>query len=274
MKTLYISDLDGTLLNKKARLSQRSRNIIRGLIEQGLLFSVATARSQSAVNYLQQLAVNVPSVHLNGVLLYDNRRHQYIDCTPMDTATANEIIRILKSFDRMSFVYKFDSDCGINVEFERLSNEVERNFFEVRKDSDYKSFRQVDAITVSEDEKAIYFTMVDRYERLLPIYEAIRHLSGAKPTLYRDNYTEMYFLEVFSSRATKAAGVMKLKELVHADRIVAFGDNLNDLEMLREADVGVAVGDAVEEVRQQADLVIGNSDADGVARYLEEVFRG
>ena len=272
MKTLYISDLDGTLLNQHAQLTAHSARIIRELIRQGLLFSVATARSQSAVGFLQQLGVKIPSVHLNGVLLYDNCKHQYIDCTPMDTATANEVIRILKSFDRMSFVYKFDSDCGINVEFEQLTNEVERKFFEVRKDNDYKSFRRTDSITVSDEEKAIYFTMVDRYERLAPIREVISRLPGAKPTLYRDNYTDMFFLEVFSSRATKAAGVMKLKELVQADRIVAFGDNLNDLEMLKEADIGVAVGDAVEEVRQKADLVIGNSTEDGVARYLKKTF--
>ncbi len=272
MKTLYISDLDGTLLDKQARLSARSSAIIRELIGQGLLFSVATARSQSAVGYLRELQVNIPSVHLNGVLIYDNRKRQYIGCTPMDTATAREVIRILKDFDRMSFVYKFDSDCGINVEFERLTNEVERNFFEVRKDNDYKSFRQTDCITVSDDERAIYFTMVDRYERLYPIYQEISKLSGAKPTLYRDNYTEMFFLEVFSSQATKAAGVMKLKELLGADKVVAFGDNLNDLEMLQAADIGVAVGDAVEEVRRKADLLIGNSYEDGVALSLRQFF--
>lgn len=268
MKTLYISDLDGTLLDRKAQLSERSASIIRELIADGLMFSVATARSQSAVGYLQKLNIDIPSVHLNGVLMYDNSKRQYIDCIPMDTGTAMQIIRILKSFDRMSFVYKFDSDCGINVEFERLTNEVERNFFEVRKNNDYKSFRQTADITVSDDEKAIYFTMVDRYERLYPIYREIQKLEGAKPTLYRDNYSEMFFLEVFSAGATKAAGVMKLKKLLGADRVVAFGDNLNDLEMLRAADIGAAVGDAVEEVRSQADVVIGNSFEDGVALYL------
>ena len=189
----------------------------------------------------------------------------------METSAALEIIRILKSFDRMSFVYNFDSDCGINVEFEKLSNEVEKNFFEVRKDNDYKSFRQTSNITVSDDKKVIYFTMVDRYERLYPIYCEIKKIVGAKPTLYRDNYSEMYFLEVFSSSATKAAGMMKLKKLVGADRVVAFGDNLNDIEMLKAADVGIAVGDSVDEVKEHADIIIGNSYEDGVAEYLLKI---
>ena len=271
MKTLYVSDLDGTLLNRQAQLTPRSEEIIRRLIDSGMLFTVATARSQSAIQYLQQLGVRIPSVHLNGVLLYDYSRRQYIDCVPMDTDTSLAVIRILKAFDRMSFVYKFDSDCGINVEFERLSNEVERRFFEVRKNSDYKSFRQTSEITVSDDDKVIYFTMVDTHERLLPIYTAIQQLPQAKATLYSDNYSSLYFLEVFSSSATKAAGVLKLKQLLGADRVVVFGDNLNDLEMMHISDCGIAVGDAVEAVRQQATQIIAPSYQDGVALYLEGV---
>ena len=244
-KTLYISDLDGTLLDKKAKLSRHSEELIKRFIENGGLFSVATARSQSAVSILSRLDIRIPSIHLNGVLMYDYKNRKYIDCTPMETSAALEIIRILKSFDRMSFVYNFDSDCGINVEFEKLSNEVEKNFFEVRKDNDYKSFRQTSNITVSDDKKVIYFTMVDRYERLYPIYCEIKKVV--------------------------AAGMMKLKKLVGADRVVAFGDNLNDIEMLKAADVGIAVGDSVDEVKEHADIIIGNSYEDGVAEYLLKI---
>lgn len=272
MKTLYVSDLDGTLLDRKARLSEASARTIGDLIKNGMNFTIATARSQSGVKYLEQLGVVIPSVHLNGVLIYDNSIKKYVDCTPMDTATAHEIIRILKDFDRMSFVYKFDSDCGINVEFEKLSNEVEREFFEVRKNSDYKSFRQTERITASDDDKVIYFTMVDEYSRLLPIWEELNKLSGAKATLYSDNYSDLYFLEVFSSSATKASGVMKLKKLLNADRVVAFGDNLNDIEMLKAADIGIAVGDGVEDLKSCADIIIGSSFEDGVAEYLKAAF--
>lgn len=268
MKTLYISDLDGTLLDKNAKLSNRSAEIISHLIENGMLFSVATARSRSCIDILRQLDINIPCVQLNGVLIYDFKSKKYIGCTPMDTGTADSILKILKSFDRMSFVYKFDSDCGINVEFERLQNQVEKDFFNARKNQDYKSFRQVENITAKDDDRIIYFTMVDSYERLEPIFRQIKTLPHAKPTLYRDNYSDLYFLEVFSSDATKANGVIKIKNMLHADKVVAFGDNLNDVDMLKIADTGVAVGDCVEEVKQYADIVIGNSYEDGVAEFL------
>lgn len=272
MKVLYVSDLDGTLLDRSAKLSRRSAKIIGGLIKKGMLFSVATARSQSSVSILKDLEINIPCIQLNGVLMYDFMNKKYIGCTPMETETADRIISILKKFDKMSFVYKFDEDCGINVEFERLQNEVERNFFNARKDQDYKSFRQVDNIRANESDRIIYFTMVDEYERLKPIYEEIKKLPKAKPTLYSDNYSDLYFLEVFSADATKAAGVLKLKEMLKADKVVAFGDNLNDIDMLRVSDVGVAVGDCVEAVKEYADIIIGKSYEDGVAEYLLREF--
>ena len=153
-----------------------------------------------------------------------------------------------------------------------MQNEVERNFFNARKDQDYKSFRQVDNIRANESDRIIYFTMVDEYERLKPIYEEIKKLPKAKPTLYSDNYSDLYFLEVFSADATKASGVLKLKEMLKADKVIAFGDNLNDIDMLRVSDVGVAVGDCVEAVKEYADIIIGKSYEDGVAEYLLREF--
>ncbi len=269
-KTLYISDLDGTLLGKDARLSRRSADVIGELIRKGMLFTVATARSLSSVAILQQLQLQIPCVQLNGVLMYDFPQGKYIGCTPIDPRAARNVVDILRRFDRMSFVYKADDTYGIHVEFERLTNDVERNFFEVRKDKDYKSFSRVDCISIQDNDKVIYFTMVDEYEKLSAICEEIRKIDGVSPTLYSDNYSDLYFLEVFSDRATKARGMQMIRELVGADRIVAFGDNLNDIEMLQQADIGIAVGDAAPQVKEIADLVIGNSDEDAVALWLAQ----
>lgn len=268
MKTLFISDLDGTLLDKNARPTDRSAEIIRSLIGRGMLFTIATARSLSSVPIGERLGINIPCVQLNGVLMYDFASRRYVGSTAIEPEDARAVLGVLRRHDRMSFVYKADEEYGIHVQFEELKNDVERNFFEARKDQDYKSFSQVANITAEDNESVIYFTMVDEYSRLLPICEELKKISGVRPTLYSDNYSDMYFLEVFSSRATKARGMLEIKRIVGADRVVAFGDNLNDLEMLREADVGIAVGDAVDSVRNAADLVIGKSYEDGVAEYL------
>ncbi len=268
MRTLYISDLDGTLLNKQARLSERSAKIIGDLVKKGMLFTVATARSLSSLEILKELDIQLPCVQLNGVLMYDFSSRKYIGRTAIEPEDARAVLEILRRNDRMSFVYKSDEEFGIHVEFERLSNDVEREFFEARRDKDYKSFAQVPHISVSDDDSVIYFTMVDEYSKLRSICEEIKQIPGVRPTLYSDNYSHLYFLEVFSSKATKARGMLEISRMLEADRTVAFGDNLNDIEMLKAADIGIAVGDAAEEVKKAADIIIGNSYDDGVAEYL------
>ena len=72
MKTLYISDLDGTLLNNSGHISENSLAILNGLSEKGLLFSIATARSiMTARDLLGALRLNAPIVLMNGVFLFD-----------------------------------------------------------------------------------------------------------------------------------------------------------------------------------------------------------
>lgn len=268
MSILYISDLDGTLLNRDARLSKRSAEIINSLIKNGMLFTVATARSISSIEILNGLGLKLPCVQLNGVLIYDFARGAYIDCIPIKNTAARKVLEILRRHDRTSFVYKVDDEYGIHVEFERLRNEPERNFFEARRDSDYKSFSQINNIEINDDDKVIYFTMVDTYARLLPIHTEIEMTECVRSTLYNDNYSDLYYLEIFSSEASKAAGMLRIKELLGADSVTAFGDNLNDLDMLKNADTAIAVGDAREKIKAAADIVIGNSYEDGVAEFL------
>lgn len=271
MKTLYVSDLDGTLLNSDALLSDYTIRQINQLIEKGIMFSVATARSRSAIEKTKDLHLSLPMIQLNGVLIYDPQKQTYVDCTALSYQQACAVMQILRDFNRMAFVYKYEDAGEIAVEFECFANEVERDFFEARKNKDYKRFEQVERIEILPTEQVIYFTMVDTYERLKPIFDHMNCLEGVKPTLYSDNYSGLYFLEVFSAKATKAAGVQHLKALSQADKVVVFGDNLNDLDMFAHADFSVAVSNAVDEVCQKADLVIGSNDEDGVAKYLTEL---
>ena len=78
--------------------------------------------------------------------------------------------------------------------------------------------------------------------------------------------------EVFPPGVTKASAVLRLKEELDADRLVVFGDSLNDLSMLEVADVAVAMGNALPEVKEAADITIDANYTDAVARFIEEDF--
>ena len=107
------------------------------------------------------------------------------------------------------------------------------------------------------------------YEELLPVKLEAEKISGVDIAFYLDVYNDAWYLEIFSHKASKSNALRFLREKYGFDRIVAFGDNLNDLPMFEQADIKVAVGNARDEVKAAADYVIGYNDRDGVAEWLK-----
>ena len=99
-KTLYISDLDGTLLNRNAELSSYTKDTLNRMITDGLCFSVATARTAaSAFKILDGVQWKVPLVLLNGVLIYDVVQKRYVQVLPLSAKTASAIISVLNELN-------------------------------------------------------------------------------------------------------------------------------------------------------------------------------
>ena len=91
------------------------------------------------------------------------------------------------------------------------------------------------------------------------------------------NYSDIYnkdngIIEVFAPGVSKAEAVRQMARRTGADRIVVFGDNLNDIPMMAVADVAVAVDNALDEVKAAADVVTGGNNTDAVARYMATDF--
>jgi hydroxymethylpyrimidine pyrophosphatase-like HAD family hydrolase len=80
-------------------------------------------------------------------------------------------------------------------------------------------------------------------------------------------------LEVFAPNVSKAEAVQSLAKEIGADKVVVFGDNLNDIPMMQVADVAVAVGNALPEVKAIAHEVIGTNTSNAVARYILSDYR-
>ena len=87
---------------------------------------------------------------------------------------------------------------------------------------------------------------------------------------YRDNYSDMYFLEIISGTVNKASGALQVKEIVGADKIIAFGDNLNDIPLFEIADESYAVSNAEDALKAIATGIIGSNNEDAVAEFIFE----
>ena len=264
MKTLYISDLDGTLMDPTPRVTDRSRAILNGLAEKGMIFAAATARTAATVNVLMDgVRTGAPCILMNGACIYDLPRRHYlrVESYPIET-----ILPILRDAGLAGFAFSVRDDRLLTC-YERVDTEASRVYMEDRVTRFGKLFTRVPDLAAMGD--ICYYSVTDTPERLQPARDALRALPGLRVEYYLDVYhPENYYLEIASDRASKAGALRRIRE--GFDRVVAFGDNYNDLPLFEEADESCAVANARDEVRAAADHVIGANTEDGVALWILE----
>lgn len=268
--TLYITDLDGTLFRSDKTLSDYTVAVINERIEQGMLFSAASARSLMGIFMipLQKIHFSVPLVLMNGVLLYDYVRREILDTCEMPPDTVERILSVCEAFGKLPFVYRIKKG-QMDISYQRATSEGERLFLQERSahfPGYFHACKTYDATAC-----AVYFSLQDTFERLCPIRDRVVALPDVQCVLYPDTYLSgNYYLEIFSGSAGKDRGLLRLKEKLGVGRVVAFGDNLNDLPMLQLADVACVVRNGAPDARKAADVLLPANDEDGVASYLEK----
>lgn len=270
-KTLYISDLDGTLLNQNAELSVYTKEVLNSMIANGLNFSVATARTaSSALVILADVQGSIPIVLMNGVLIYDTTQKQYIQTHPLTAKSALTVITALKELNVTGMMYKLE-DSVQHTYYETLDHKPIRDFITERITRYNKKFRQTSSFLNVPPEGIIYFTLLDIYENIRRTYDTLMALPDINCVMYKDNYSpDLWYLEIHSDMASKKNGVDFLREKYGFERIIGFGDNLNDLPMFEACDVRIAVDNAKPEVKNAADFICSANDNDGVAKWLKE----
>lgn len=194
MKTLYVSDLDGTLLRSNETTSEYTNNIINKLTDRGMIFSYATARSLiTAKKVTSGLRAEIPLIVYNGAFIVDNLTSEVL--------AANY----------------FDESVGL----------------------------------VLDD-------LFDSPEKLKPMYDKYKETFHC--VYQKDIYTDEQWLEIMPLEASKANAIKQLQKLLGCDRVVAFGDGRNDIDMFELADESYAVQNADEQLKKYATSVISSND--------------
>jgi 5-amino-6-(5-phospho-D-ribitylamino)uracil phosphatase len=269
MKTLFISDLDGTLLQPNVELSRRTIDILKECIGQGMLFSVATARSIASVKpILREVPVFVPVILMNGVCIYDLARNEYLKVETLSKESIKSLMEVITEYQLKGFAYTI-KDGIMSTYYEELSHDGLKNFYQERVDLYQKRFTQIDHFSELIDEPLIYFSLLDLHDKLVPIHDIINGIPDLNCVFYKDNYSpDLWYLEIYHKTASKYHGVQFLRSYLNLDRIVCFGDNRNDLPLFEASDYKIAVGNAVPDLKEKADCIIGCNYEDGVAQWL------
>ncbi len=270
---LFISDLDGTLLNKDGLVSEETSRIINELISKGVKFSIATARSlEGAIDILAPLNLELPIVLFNGVEVYCPIKKEVINNNYLSSEDTFLITDILEQNDVYPFVFTRNEDKSGNAFYKGQMNSGQ----EIYKNSTYKNkkyFENIEDYKVLNTKSIISVAALDKQEKLEKLYEELKNLEGIQVHLTEDIYIPGYYwLEFGKEGSSKEMGVRFLKDYTKAEKLITFGDNINDISMFNVADEKYAVGNAREELKAIATKVIEKNIENGVANFIKRYY--
>lgn len=259
-------DLDGTLTNSNKDVTQRTRKAIDELRKKGVRIVLASGRPHIGIKKVaEQLDLDSLGgfiMSYNGGQISEGYNGKCIYKKPIDKVCYKDICEACHKFPgvhtltydtkdvlcedaKHKYVEKEAYNCSLEI------NKVE-NLFECVK-----------------NEEIVKFEIVGEHEDLLPVKDYLSDLYPDKLAVF---FSEPYFLEVVAPGIAKDTSLdWLLKEYgCSKDNLVAIGDGLNDLPMLRYAGHSVAMANGSEKVKEAADYVTTSNDEDGVAKYIEE----
>lgn len=272
MKELYISDMDGTLLQSDGTLSPYTKAKLNEFYSQKIPFSVATARSMvSAMPILEGMHFYAPIVLMNGVFVYNTETKKAVKYHEIPHSAIQEVLDCFYEKDLHPFMFLYSDDYKLSIKYTKFDNEGMKEFYDMRVDLLDGRFTQTNDLTaIPQGQHPVYINYYALPEILDSVVEKLKSIPHVDFAYYKDSYSEDWLIEIYSHTASKANGAKEVAQIVNADRITAFGDNLNDIIMLKGADRAVAVENAVPQVKEIADIVIGSNDEDSVVKFIEK----
>lgn len=263
MYKLIAVDMDGTLLNEKKEISNRCQKAISKLKEEGKKVVLATGRPLNGVmRYLEKLNLfdeNDYVVAFNGALVQSTKTKEIIFDKPLSLEAYKELFEVSKQLEVNIHAL---TDSSVLTPKNNPFTEIE------------SSINQIPIIEGAvEDIKAstiiVKVMFIDEPDKLDEIIPQIPKQICEKYTILRST---PYFLEFLDKSVDKGAGVSAIAKQIgiQPEEVICVGDAGNDLAMIRYAGLGVAMGNATQEIKSEADYITYTNEEDGVAHVIEK----
>ena len=260
---VIFSDLDGTLLNTDHEVSQGNLEAIRRFTEAGGQFAIATGRPPvNARRVLREVPLNGWCVVMNGTMAYHYEREESFGAVEIPQAELSSL-----------FAWVMEQEPRVNVQ---ICTREELLFISdtTYENRDFVDTHQPMRVTTMEDslrDPWLKALLCAPHELLEPIYaEAERRGITDKVDLV---YSADYYLEFLARGVNKGRCLRMVREMpeLSGRTIFAIGDYYNDLEVFREADIAVAVGNALPEVKAAAKYEVAHHNDDALADLIDRL---
>lgn len=256
---LLVVDLDGTLLTSDRQIPPGVVSAVQAAQARGVRVCVATGRIwPSAEPYIRRVGADPPTILYNGGMVFDFRTNTVLRRVPLAYEHARVVLEVLRGFPQVQ-PHLYVGDEVYVGRINALSKQYQRkNGIPVVEVGDLLAFLPPEPMKI---------LIVGERPDLVAVHEAILAL----PVRVNSVFSEETYLEVLPIGSSKGEALKFVAQILQIPpaAIVAVGDNLNDLEMLQFAGLGVAVGNADEELRAQAGYVAATNDEEGVREVID-----
>ncbi|GHA49563.1 sugar-phosphatase [Photobacterium aphoticum] len=264
MYKLVALDMDGTLLNSQKAISPRTKQAIHAAREQGVHVVLASGRPlEGMTKYLDELEMRGENDYVlsyNASLVQRIASKTVIRKQIMTGLDAKNIASLANDFG--TFVHAFSPERGLITPQNNPYTQHESEINDV-------AVTEVDFSTLSDDEEIIKVMMIADPEVLSA---AIAQLPASLYEQYTVVQSAPFFLELMNPNSNKGTGVAMLAEHLglSAENVICMGDAGNDHHMIAYAGLGVAMGNATDDIKAIANHITDTNDNDGVAKVIEQ----
>ena len=269
---LIVFDLDGTLLNKAAVISDYTRETLRRLGDRGIAYTVATGRTLHASRtLLEGHGFRLPQAYKNGVMIWNPDTGGFSHQNYLTLSEIAHVLEAVMSQGITPFIFTLEPGNRHGIYHPPLQTDIER-----RLAADYAARADVNVLPAARMPADAEITNISALGAPRAI-DAIERLIEAEPHLvaYAGSAlegAEFRWIDIHHGDASKGAAVDILRAQLGVTRVLCFGDSDNDLSMFARADESYAPANAMPEIKAAASAVIGHHDEDGIARFLRERF--
>lgn len=273
VKNIYITDLDSTLLNEKAELSEYAKEGIKSLLKNNVLFTVASARSVKSIKPIfKDIDLKLPIIETNGAYITDLKTEKHLLINSINTDLYKEILEelVIKGYNCIISTFNGQED---KLYYDKTINDGDKYYINQKIDVNDSRLEKIDNIRNMTDEDFISILVIDKYKKLKPELDRLSKIKEIDVHLQENIYSPGWFwLTITDCRATKGRAIKEFLKLQNEENynVMCFGDNTNDIEMLKVSNKAIAVENAIDELKEIADEIIDSNINNGVLKYIKE----
>jgi Cof subfamily protein (haloacid dehalogenase superfamily) len=274
MYKMIAIDLDGTLLSPEGKVTERTKSAIHGCLGAGMLVCFATGRNWTeSRTVLETVAHHDHAVFAGGAMVIDTKQEVTLHRMGVDPQLAREVCEVLEQAGHAVLALQDTGAAGVDY---LVSDEVPLNAETVHWMSvTAAKVHPVERLSAYPHEHTIRVGMVAAPDQVKKVHEELQQKFGERIFCLKLFVPQagVEVLEIFDPAVNKWEGILHVARLhgVEPEQIIAIGDDVNDLPMLKQAGLGVAMGNARDEIKAAAKKVIGSNRDDGLAQFLEEL---